>query len=253
MMEVVSPSRCLYTSALMSRHHQAELRLESKRIDEEELVSYLNDGARHPVAVVFTRNRISMVTVRFAPDGSVNLRLHRAFLDASPAVHKALRTYLRLRRRAAWQTVSTYARSIGAEDHGARSRPCLSAVGRVHDLGQIAKDVNAQFFNGKVKCRVGWGRRYRGRRSRRSTSIRYGSWDASTRTARVNPILDDERVPAVFVRYIVFHEMLHAVVPHEAGNGRRQHHTRQFKAIEKTFPDLDRMKQYSTDLLDALV
>lgn len=206
-----------------------------------DFVKFLNSGRRASVAVRFHRNRVSMISVAFAADGSAELRVHEAFLGAGPDVLAALKLYLNTRRSKAWRTVVGFANGIRVPALGRRVLKPLNAAGRVHDLGEISSDVSRTFFNGRVKCRVGWGRLGRTKRRRRAASIRYGSWDESTRTVRVNPRLDDERVPREFVRYIVFHEMLHAVVPVEVQAGRRLTHTRQFRALEKGFPNLGKM------------
>ena len=217
-------------------------------LPRQEFVAYLNEGAKAPVFVKFTRNRVTMISVVFAPDGSVKLRVHEAFRGAGPEVMKALRAYLRTRRRKPWRVVTGFINTIDATATTARRLTPLRTAGEVHDLEEIQRDVNETFFNGRVKCLVGWGRAGRGRRGRKPRSIRYGSWDVTTRTARINPRLDDRRVPREFVRYIVFHEMLHAVVPATVRNGRRRTHTAQFRALEKGFPELDRM----TKLCDRL-
>ena len=213
----------------------------TRAMTRAEFVDYLNDGAKAPVRVRFHRNRVTMISLVFEPDGSVKLRVHEAFLGAGPEVLKALRTYLRTRRRKAWRVVTKFANAIPSAGPARRRRGTLRTVGKVHDLAEIGRDVNRTFFNGRVKCRVGWGRAGRGKRGRKPGSIRYGSWDVTTRTVRVNPRLDNKRVPREFVRYIVFHEMLHAVVPAIVEDGRRRMHTPQFRALEKGFPDFQEM------------
>ena len=52
------------------------------------------------------------------------------------------------------------------------------------------------------------------------------------------------------MRYIVFHEMLHAVVPRETANGRLNHHTRQFRTLETAYPNLGAMQDLCRELLD---
>jgi predicted metal-dependent hydrolase len=59
-------------------------------------------------------------------------------------------------------------------------------------------------------------------------------------------------VPRRFVEYVVFHEMLHAVVPGEFCAGKRLYHTSNFRAFEKAFPDLDDMYQLAEKLLHVL-
>jgi hypothetical protein len=59
-------------------------------------------------------------------------------------------------------------------------------------------------------------------------------------------------VPEEFVRYIIFHEMLHAVVPSVRRNGQRRDHHATFRVLERRFPGLARMKKLSAELLDML-
>ena len=73
------------------------------------------------------------------------------------------------------------------------------------------------------------------------------------RIIRIHPILDDKRVPREFVQYIVFHELLHAVVPGTVINNRRYDHPPEFRKIEKSFPKYKEMKKMSQKLLDVLI
>jgi hypothetical protein len=218
---------------------------------ETDLVSYLNEGAEFPVSVKLTRNRVSMLSVVFGADDAVRVRMHEEFLKAPESVLRALRAYLRTRRRKPWALVARYAQGIAGERPV--SRLSLKTMGKFYDLAQVMAQVNAEFFNGAVKCRIGWGKGSARRKGRkRSRSIRYGSWNAQTRTVKIHPCLDSPSVPPRFISYIVFHEMLHAVVPAERSRGRRRDHTAQFKALEKRFPDLDEMQRLCKQLLDRL-
>ncbi len=223
----------------------------------ERLRRFLADHGRCRVDLVPTRNRVSMICVMFAGEHHARIRLHEQFLAAPAAVHAALATYLRSRRRQAWTVVAEFARSIRVAETPCPSSaaPRLATRGRVHDLREIAAEVNGTFFGGQIRCRVGWGRpRARtARRRTRSRSIRYGSWSASTRTARIHPLLDDSRVPRDFVAYIVFHEMLHAAIPGEHVAGRRMDHGPAFCRQEARYPDIARMRKLARDLLHELL
>ena len=94
----------------------------------------------------------------------------------------------------------------------------------------IVADVE---LDGKVSGRITWGR---GPKRRSRSSIQYGSWSDSERLIRIHPKLDSARVPGYFVRYIVFHEMLHAIVI----KGGRVHHNREFRQREQAYPDYKR-------------
>ena len=53
---------------------------------------------------------------------------------------------------------------------------------------------------------------------------------------RIHPLLDAPFVPTWFLEYVVYHEMLHAVVPEEIDeHGRRRVHTREFYRRERKF------------------
>lgn len=203
------------------------------------------------VAFVFTRNRVSMLSIRFGPGGTVRVRADRAFGEAPEPVVEALGRYLRTRRSADWQPVSRYARGVQPAGCPPAPRQLLTR-GRVHDLGMIRDHVNRTYFHGRLHCAIGWGAR--GRRQRRGwcRTIRYGSYVKAQNLVRINPLLDDPRVPAEFVAYIVFHEMLHAVVPSQAGLRYRHHHA-VYRHLERRFPDYARMQRLSSELVDVLV
>ncbi len=221
----------------------------------EHLRRYLAEAARCRVELIATRNRVSMISVLFRREGHARIRLHEQFLVAPSPVREALALYLRTRHRRAWTVVAGYARRIRVSaDESGRGARVLQTRGHVHDLREIADEVNSRYFNGSVKCVIGWGaHRPRTRRRSRSRSIRYGSWSPATRTVRVHPLLDDSRVPRAFVAYILFHEMLHAVVPAEERTGRRVDHGVLFRQQESQYPDIEGMRRLSRSLLHVLL
>lgn len=213
----------------------------------ERLRRDLSDRSGMRVDLVLTHNRVSMASVRFVGEGHARLRLHEAFANAPEAVQAALAGYLRSRRRKYWESVCGYARSIPLEPP-ARVVACHTR-GRVYDLAVLAQAVNAEYFGGRLDYRVGWGRRGRAGAGR---SIRYGSCHVASRLIRIHPLLDDPRVPEDFVRYILYHEMLHLVVPPEVRGRRRLDHPLAFRQQEQRFRDLARHRQTAKALLGVL-
>jgi predicted metal-dependent hydrolase len=69
---------------------------------------------------------------------------------------------------------------------------------------------------------------------------------------RVHPRLDDARAPEEFVRYILFHEMLHAVVTVQSDGRRQLMHPPAFRKLERSFPRLREMRSMARDLVDTL-
>jgi len=217
----------------------------------ERLEARLTADSGHRVRVALTRNRVAMASVRADPDGAVRLRLDRGFGQAPEPVIQALGRYLKGRRRVDWEVVARFAGNLQPTPRAPAPRQLLTR-GRVYDLAAIRDRVNHDFFEGRLACRIGWGTRGRRRRRAWCRTIRYGSYIKAQDLVRINPILDDPRVPADFMAYIVFHEMLHAVVPSEAGLRRRHHHAR-YRHLERRFPDYERMQRLSSELVNVLV
>jgi len=217
--------------------------------DAESLCRELQERTGLQLRLTITDNASSVMS--FAParaNSRASLRLHHMFLAAGPAVVAAVADWLtdrRLGRSAA--VLNTFIREHG---HLVRATPrrkariILRTQGQYHDLKGLYDEVNRTHFAGLVKAGITWGARRRPRR--RCRSIRFGSFtpcDHATLDGivRIHPFLDGEFVPRYFVRYIVFHEMLHAFLGiAEAPNGRRRIHPPEFKRLEEAYPDYAR-------------
>jgi hypothetical protein len=174
--------------------------------------------------------------------GVLQIRLHHMFLDAPALVQDALVRYVVEGERSASQVVGKYIEENGYRIRASRpvSRP-LRTQGAAHDLFAIFHAVNAKYFGGAVDALITWGRSGRPaavRTPRRS--IKLGSYSATERLIRVHPALDRPWVPRYFVSYIVYHEMLHHVIPSSQGSSRRMLHPPIFTARERLFRDFER-------------
>jgi hypothetical protein len=109
--------------------------------------------------------------------------------------------------------------------------------GRHHPIDEMYRELNEQFFNGQIEInRIGWGVR--------KSKGRLGHYDPIHHTITLSPALDSPRVPPFVVRYIVYHEMLHALFGESAGQEGRRHHPRQFRRTESAYPDYWRAKEF---------
>jgi hypothetical protein len=63
-------------------------------------------------------------------------------------------------------------------------------------------------------------------------------------------LLDQPFVPLWFLQYILYHEMLHSVVPDEiVGSGRRRVHTEEFNRRERKFRSYRRARRWEEENL----
>jgi hypothetical protein len=190
------------------------------------------------VRLSVTDNRSTMVSFRRQAN-SLRLRLHHMFLDAPQPVVKAVADYAGRGHSHAGRALDDFIRGRQPLIRKERTQvdPVLSPKGRFFDLREIFLRVNQAHFGGAIQADIGWGRMPK---KRRRKTIRLGVYDHQTREIRIHPALDSANVPAYFVEFIVFHEMLHQLFPSMKGEGRgggkRTHHSSAFRERERAFP-----------------
>lgn len=227
---------------------EAVAQLEFLWRDQENLERELEQRTGERIDITLTDNSSSMMTYRSSRGGQpAELRLHRMFLSANPKVVGALGRWLT--RRRSRRSATLLDDFIKQNEHLIRERKSrgtrLATLGDYHDLGELYDEVNRSEFDGKVAAPITWGRRPTRRRRR---SIRLGSYTPEDGLIRIHPYLDQRFVPRYFIRYIVFHEMLHAYLGVEEGpSGRRRVHTSEFKRMERAYADYGRAVAWHDD------
>ena len=206
------------------------------------------EAALGTVDLVVTNNRKRMVTAK-RRGARHELRVHRMFVNAPSETIAALiglargdgdeRDELRRFIRENHDTI----------DHVPRTE-VLRTSGDVHDLAEsLNRATSLLERDGFDDIQITWGRDGRGRRS-----IRFGSYDFTQRLIRIHPALDEDWVPQLFIDFVVYHELLHVVVPPvEEESGRRDLHPEEFRDLEARFPDYDQAITWQRSNLDRLL
>ena len=124
----------------------------------------------------------------------------------------------------------------------------LRHEGHYFDLKEMFDELNARYFRNRLRgYTVKWGRR---RKHRPKEYFVFGTIQEEDRVIRINPSLDQPFVPRWFLKYILYHEMLHSVVPDvELPSGRRIVHTEEFNRRERQFPSYGRARRWEEDNL----
>jgi len=176
------------------------------------------------VLLSITDNRHSIIS-HAVENGVLHARIHHMFLDAPARVVNALVRYVASGDRDASILVGNYIEANGARLARRRPRAIpLEAKGKCHDLLAIFNDLNARYFGGSCHALITWGRRQprRGPGGKKPTgprkAIRLGSYASLERVIRLHPTLDRPWVPRYFVAYVVYHEMLHDMIPAARGD-----------------------------------
>src|SRR5580693_3476508 len=166
-----------------------------------------------PVILSITDNRHSIITHR-VQRGILHARIHHMFLDASPTVVDALVRYVTRGDRDASATLSDHIDANGFRLARRKRNAPLVTKGKHHDLLELFETINERYFGSSVNAVITWGKRpTRKTKGAPQRTIKLGSYSAVDRLIRIHPALDQKWVPRYFVAYIVYHEMLHHVIP----------------------------------------
>jgi hypothetical protein len=212
-----------------------------------------------PVILSITDNRHSMIS-HSTDRGILHVRIHHMFLDAPPAVLDTLVLYLTRGDREASVRVGQFIEEASSRIVRPTPRSSLHTKGKVHDLLTIFEDINARYFDSSVTALITWGNHgrrgqrdiHRNRRAR--STIKLGSYSAAERLIRVHPSLDRAWVPRYFVAYIVYHEMLHHVLPAARTRAdRRVLHPPAFREREQAFRHFERAIDWERQHLGRLL
>jgi hypothetical protein len=216
----------------------------------EAIAACIRRALGRPVELVVTDNAWTMLRSIPRRHGGVTVRLQRIFLEAADEVIEACARWLRTGSRESGAAIDRYVE----EALPRLPRPSLrpdGARGAVYDLEALFGRLNEEHFGGVLDVRVAWGRRAAPRRRR---SLRFGCYDAASRTIRIHPALDRADVPEGFVAFVLFHEMLHAALPPRRGSdGLRRHHFREFRERERAYPEYARWTAWERRNFAALL
>jgi hypothetical protein len=223
----------LKRNELSDQAHSATAHLFVHEGARQQLEKSLRRVLGQRIILAITDNRRTMITAS-PVGGALDVRVHHMFLDADPFTQAALGRYLRFGDPAANATIGSYIESNQQRIRPPSPRHSLRTRGQHHDLKAMFGRLNDTYFQGMVDASVTWGRAAK-RPMRQRTSIKLGTYCADRKLIRIHPALDRSWVPRYFVEYVVFHEMLHHMMPMPIRDGRRELHTPEFRESEMRF------------------
>ncbi len=207
-----------------------------------------------PLHLRVNRNTSTLLSLTKPRDGSPpRFSVNKMFLSAPDEVVKALGQYVKRSTPTTHAILRTYMDSHAEahEEERAQARSLsLRSRGRVHDLHALAEDVNREFFNGELKINITYSRGAVEPANGRRRHIIFGSYDRRHALVRIHPALDDPHVPEFFVKFVIYHEMLHHILDvRPQPGGRRCIHTAQFRDRERRHPDYKRSLEWEAKFM----
>ncbi len=206
------------------------------------------------IALTWTDNRTSIISITRSPLTGYQLRLHHMFQDAPEAVWQALVNYIQHKKHTDKKVLQTY---ISRRQELIRQPPtqrqpesAIQAQGQHVDLDVIYRHLNQQYFNNRVQARITW---MRIPLQRKRTSIRFGVYDSNQKVIRIHRLLDQPFVPRYFIESVVFHEMLHQLIPARHIRGRWRGHPPAFKQAERAYSHYQKAQMWERNNLHRLL
>lgn len=194
------------------------------------------------LTIMLTNNRQRVLTYRPSRTGPSLLRLSRIFLSAKEPVIAALADFIGGSRRAK-RVLQTFVdrETDRLNRRRARFGVPVHTEGTHYDLQQIFDRLNYRYFAGGVDVYITWGRRHvlPGKRT-----VQLGTYCESERLIRINPVLDQAAVPKHVVEKVIYHEMLHHVLPPAKAALRRCLHGREFHELEQRYPRYEQAERW---------
>jgi hypothetical protein len=175
-------------------------------MDMQYLKKYLEDGTASNISLVITDNSTSMLSIRKRGNFFM-MRLHRIFLSAGKEVLNEMAEFIKDTK-----AKTPYIRKfINQNKHFLKTKPRrtvnIKTQGRYNDLLYIYNSLNGEYFKGNISAFITWGKGGPKLRVRKRT---LGSFNINNNMIRINPLLDNKKVPQYFLEFVVYHEMLHA-------------------------------------------
>jgi hypothetical protein len=118
-----------------------------------------------------------------------------------------------------------------------------------HNLNELFSELNSQYFENSLAIPVEWSGS--GITSSRSV-VRLGYYSPRKKLIKISRILDYPHVPKFFVSFILYHEILHHILPpYRIGLKRKIHHS-EFKQKEREFQEYEQSQAFLKDFKKEL-
>lgn len=212
------------------------------RHDEASLRNHLKNATGRNICLTLTDNATSMLSVT-PKNNYTTVRLQRIFLNADLDVIDELSAFIRKGRG----RLPLFRRFLRENRSALKKKPRnkfrIKTLGEHHDLEDIFRSVNENYFGNRIAGVITWGTTHSRRFARKRT---LGSYDSTAGIIRISRLLDKRRVPRYFLSFVVYHEMLHADIGLTEKNGRRSVHSAEFRRRERAFEEYAKAVAWET-------
>jgi hypothetical protein len=203
--------------------------------NKDTLKDYLEKMTGKCISLFVTDNSNSLLSIR-KKGNSAFVRIHWMFLNAGDEVIMEMVDSIKTRKGRTpliRKFINDNQTCLRRREQNARPAKARTQ-GRFHNLCKTFASLNNEYFGGRITATISWGK---GKARRIVKKRTLGSYCEQTESIRIHPVLDRENVPHYFIRYVVYHEMLHSILRGEKNNGRRSIHSPEFRKRERLYKE----------------
>lgn len=192
-----------------------------------------------PLNLVLNRNRCTYIKAVF--QDPIFISVHEAFTQAPETIIQSLALYINGQLQEE-EHLYNYMQSYYKDKTIPESHGPISPKGRTYDLNLLYQQINTTFFKNNLSLQTTWWKNSPIPGAHQCT---LGVFLDTLQLIKIHSLLDSPLVPQYVVESILFHEMVHAIVPTEKDTrGRTLVHTKQFKECMKQFPHSERADEW---------
>jgi hypothetical protein len=212
----------------------------------EEVQKKIADRSGYNLEIIVNENRSSLLSVLSKKGKWARLSLHRIFLNAPEAVIEAVALFIKNKKDPSFIRIKSFIQSTIKEvDYSHRlDLKSLSTKGRCFDLEELFNEINREYFDNRVNLKITWHERP----NKKTSRIVYGQYYEILKLIKINKMLDDPQFPRFFLKFVIYHEMLHHVIPSYIDDkGVQCVHSKSFKYMELKFKEYNQAKKWELE------
>ncbi|MCX7705347.1 MAG: SprT-like domain-containing protein [bacterium] len=218
-----------------------------KAIKEEDFIRALREKINSDFRIEISHDPKILLQINNKHERDKTIKIHSCFINAPQNIIEAIaRIILGKKKRYDRKKLIKYARETISSQVVKNLK--IDCRGKFHNLKEIFDSLNREYFRNSISSKITYGKNFVGKRSR---SIVFGNYVTDRNLIRINRALDNQEVPEFFVRYIVFHEMLHAHMYLSGTNCAK--HSKRFKKKERIFPELRLAEKWKKENLHLFI
>lgn len=203
----------------------------------------IEQAVKKPVKLKINDNRSTMLSVKWEP-GYTKVSMHRMFLEAPKNIMDALSVHIKTKNSNVCPSVKAYIEEkLPVYDYSKSiDKSRFVTKGETYDLKELYDSINQNYFDGQIDLHITW---YGKVKSKRRSQVTFGLYQQSLQLVKIHRMMDSSLFPEYFVRFVIYHEMLHHICPaYYDQNGRHHIHTPEFKRREREFREYDEAQNW---------